>query len=404
MRAVPSPVRLMSHAFVLAALGGAVIALVIAAIVVGIALSRSQHSALDAASVAVRDAVQATTAEQTCARLAALQPSLDTWGVAAAGFDRSGAFIAGDRRLRADGLPAGRAAQPLGARQMAMVETRDGYVLLTVDPGVTTRLRLSVVLGIAVTLVIVWAIARLAGGRWAAARGEVADYQREQREERLRAFLAEAAHELRTPLAIAIGYIGILERGGLGDPELAARIVRDVANEHGRLQQLVERILQLARLDAVPGDATATADVTQIAAEAIALVRPLDPDRTLAIETNGRFWAVIAPDDLRDALRNVLENAIRYAPGAAIRTTIANDGRTTTVQVIDAGSGMDSFSAEHAFDRFYRGPGRGDVPGTGLGLAMVRRIAERAGGRAGLVSSAAGTTVTLQLPSASPSG
>jgi signal transduction histidine kinase len=400
-----SVARPLRNAVVAAALTGAVIALAIAAIVAGIATSRMEHSALDAASVVVRDAVGASSARDTAVKLETLRSSLDTWGVSAAAFDRHGAFEAGDERLRADGLPAGRASAPLAGRQMALVETRDGYVLLTVDLGVVWRLRASVAGGVVLTLAVVWAIALLAGGRWAAVRGENAELLREQREERLRAFLAEAAHELRTPLAIAIGYVGILERGGLGDPDLAARIVRDVANEHTRLQRLVERILQLARLDAVAGDGTAIADVERIATEAIALVRPLDAERPITIESDGPAWAAIAPDELRDALRNALENAVRYAPGAAIRVVIASDGRGITTAIIDAGPGMDSFSAEHAFDRFFRGPDRGDVPGTGLGLAIVRRIAERAGGRAGLTSAlGSGTTVTLRLPSAPPGG
>jgi signal transduction histidine kinase len=389
--------RSLRSAIVAAAFSGALTALIVAVIVAGIASSRLQHSTLDAASVAVRDAVGATSARQTAATLATMKASLETWGVVAAAFDRNGTLIAGDERLRADGLPAGRASAPPSGRQMALVETREGYVLLTIDPTVTARLRWSVAAGALITFALVWCLAMIAGGRWAAIHGETAELLREQREERLRAFLAEAAHELRTPLAIAIGYVGILERGGLGDPDLAARIVRDVAAEHARLQHLVERILLLARLDAVPGDGNAVSDVARVAAEAIALVRPLDPGRAIGVEASGPVWAAIAPDELRDALRNVIENALRYAPGAPIRVVVAPAAGGITVHVIDAGPGMDTFSAEHAFDRFFRGPDRGDVPGTGLGLAIVRRIAERAGGGVSLSSTAAGTTVTLKL-------
>ena len=340
--------RSLRFAVVGAALSGALTALIVAMIVAGIADSRLQHSTLDAASVAVRDAVGTGTAQRTAPTLAAMRSSLETWGVAAAAFDRNGTLIAGDERLRADGLPEGRASAPLSSRQVALVETRDGYVLLTIDPAVTARLRWSVAAGVVVTFVLVWIVSMVAGGRWAAIRGETAELLREGREERLRAFLAEAAHELRTPLAIAIGYVGILQRGGLGDADLAARIVNDVAAEHTRLQQLVERILLLARLDAVPGDGSAVSDVARVAVEAVALVRPLDPARSIAIEAGAPVWAAIAPDELRDALRNVIENALRYAPDAPIRVVIAASGSDIKVTVIDTGPGMDAFSAEHA--------------------------------------------------------
>jgi signal transduction histidine kinase len=182
---------------------------------------------------------------------------------------------------------------------------------------------------------------------------------------------------------------------------LAARIVRDVAAEHARLQELVERILHLARLDAVAPDRDAVADVARVVDEAISLVRPLDVERSLTLESNGAGWAAIAPDELRDAVRNVLENAIRYAPAAAVRATVSADEQAINVQVADAGPGMDAFAAAHAFDRFFRGSDCGDVPGTGLGLAIVRRIAERAGGSATLTSvPGTGTTVTLRFPRA----
>ena len=433
--------RSLRTVIVVAALCGAALGLTIAAIIGGVATARMQHATLDAASAAVRGAIAGRDEAETKARIASLQTSFETWGVSAAAFDRQGAFIAGNERLRGDGLPAGRASAPLGGRQMAIVDTRDGYVLLTEDTAVVDRFRASVIAGVVLTLGAAWLLALVFGGRYGAARSQAAErvrahlrgnagaspvvvadplfgdlsadvaaaierlarsiVDRAEGEERLRAFLAEAAHELRTPLAIAIGYVGILDRGGLADPVLAARIVNDVAAEHARLQQLVERILHLARLDAVAPDRDAVADVVRVVDEAISLVRPLDVARSLTLEANGAAWAAIAPDELRDAVRNVLENAIRYAPASPVRATVTADGQTIDVRVSDDGPGLDAFAAAHAFDRFFRGSDRGDVPGTGLGLAIVRRIAERAGGSATLTSApGAGTTVTLRFPRA----
>jgi two-component system OmpR family sensor kinase len=225
--------------------------------------------------------------------------------------------------------------------------------------------------------------------------------ERAQGEERLRAFLADAGHELRTPLAIAIGYIGILQRDAIEDPELARRIVGDIATEHERLTRLVERILQLARLDAVAADPSATCDAVRVAREAIALVRPLDIEREIALNAPDSAWLAIAPDDFRDAVRNLLENALRYAPGSDIAVTIVSDGKSTIVRVADNGPGMTAFARDHAFDRFFRGSATTTAVGSGLGLAIVRRIAERAGGIARLDSEEdRGTVAELQLPAA----
>lgn len=216
-------------------------------------------------------------------------------------------------------------------------------------------------------------------------------------DERLSAFLADAAHELRTPLAIAVGYTGILKRIGTSDSDLTDRIVGDIAVEHERLRRLVERILQLARLDAAHVPAAATCDAVYVAEEAIGLVRSLDPQRTIELEAPRNAPAAIAEDELRDALRNLLDNAVSYAPGAPINVTIVNNS-DVIVRVRDRGPGMDEFTAAHAFDRFFRGADRGEIPGCGLGLPIVQRIVERAGGRAVLDSApGSGTTIELRL-------
>ncbi|MBV8153479.1 MAG: HAMP domain-containing histidine kinase [Candidatus Eremiobacteraeota bacterium] len=266
------------------------------------------------------------------------------------------------------------------------------------------RARGAWVLALLTSLAISGGVAAVFGSRWAHER--VGRFAKD--DERQRAFLADAAHELRTPLAIAVGYTGILKRGATSDRELTDRIVGDIAAEHERLQRLVERILQLARLDAVRGDRHDNCDAVAMAREAIALVRPLDPARTIDLEAPESVRAAIGEDDLRDALRNLLDNAVRYAPGAPITVRVAG-GSDVTIRVADRGPGMDAFTAEHAFDRFFRGEERGSIPGSGLGLSIVRRIVERAGGRVTLDTSSGGTTVELRLrparssPSASQS-
>jgi two-component system, OmpR family, sensor kinase len=438
----------MTRAIVFAALCGTILSFAVFSTVFVIGIERARHATLDAASAAVRANVGNGDTASAARWLDSMTDAFVTWNLTAAAFDSSGRFVGGNARLRGDGLPAGREPAPPAARQIAVVPTRDGYVLLVPSTRAVMRMRVTLALVLLAMLAAMAPIAYFAGSAWVRRRsrgvarlsahlhaiaagehppqlaldgdpafGELSNAaraalerlvqelnSRAADEDRLRAFLGEAGHELRTPLAIAVGYVGILKRGALGDPALAERIVGDIAAEHDRLHRLVERILQLARLDALPGEQGATCDAAAVANEAIALVRPLDLQRSFDVDASSPVYAAIPADDLRDALRNLLENAIRYAPGASIAVRIENEGSDVSIRVADRGPGMDAFTAEHAFDRFFRGADRGSVPGSGLGLAIVRRIVERAGGTVVLVSApGSGTAVDLRVPRTTPS-
>lgn len=415
----------------------------IASTVLVIWTQRFYHSTLDAAAVVARENVGNADAAQVRTRLPGLAERFAVWRITVAAFDRSGRFVAGDSRLSSNGAPTGNEPAPAVGRQVAVVPTHDGYLLLIPEPEAVKSVRRDIVGWLMLTLIIVaaaaygfgwiWArerarsIARLRdalrdvavgssttlttqadplyGELWDAAAAAVTRLGQEvstlaEGEERLRAFLADAGHELRTPLAIAVGYAGILKRGGAHDAALTERIVADISVEHDRLARLVERILQLARLDALAMDPNAVSNVTEVAQEAIALAQTLAPQREIALHAPADAYAAIAADDLRDALRNVLDNALRYAPDAAVSVKVLADG-DITIRVSDRGPGMDAFTASHAFDRFFRGPDRGSVSGSGLGLAIVRRIVERAAGSVDLRSvPGEGTSVELHVPRA----
>jgi signal transduction histidine kinase len=406
---------------------------------------RTEHGVLAAASAALRPSFANADDAHVRARLQSISGTLAAWDLSAAAFEKDGTFVAGDARLSSDGLPAGQEAAPPVGRQTAIVPTATGYVLLIRDPESIVRFRVTLGFALVVSLVLAASIAFTFGLHWARQRARVIDRARDEFrsiasgsdrtpaaigedgafgdafaaagdavdrlltavregaevEGRLRTFLADAGHELRTPLAIAVGYVGILKRSAVSDPALAERIANDISVEHERLTRLVELILHLARLDAVPAEAGAISDVGRIAQEAVALVRPLDVERSISCDDRAGTLAEIGADDLRDALRNLLENAIRYAPASPITISIANDGDDVVTWVKDAGPGMDGFTAAHAFDRFFRGQNRGDVTGVGLGLAIVRRIVERAGGRVRLETALGdGTAVEVRLPRA----
>lgn len=437
----------LARSVVVAALGGALVTFAIVTVLFVVGVENTRHATLDAASAAIRAAVASEDAQTVGRWLDSMQETFAAWDVDVAAFDRSGTFVAGDEAMRGDGLPVGREPPPPAARQMAIVPMRDGYVLLMTSSRAIVRLRFLIAFWLIAVLIVVGAIAYVVGSAWArqrsrsvalldahlgamtrgerpnalaidddplfgdlsnAARAALDRLVREldsraAGEDRLRAFLAEAGHELRTPLAIAVGYVGILKRGAIGNPELAERIVGDISAEHDRLHRLVERILQLARLDAIPGDSSAVCDAVGVVNEAIELVRPLAPGQRFRVDGPTNADAAIGSDDLRDAVRNLLENAIRYAPDAPVTIAIAVAG-DVSIRISDEGAGMDAFTVEHAFDRFFRGTGRGEIPGSGLGLAIVRRIVERAGGSIALQSvPGEGTVVELRVPRATSS-
>jgi two-component system OmpR family sensor kinase len=439
--------RALARSVVVAALGGALVTFAIVTVLFVVGLENTRHATLDAASAAVRASVATEDAANVGRWLDSMRETFAAWDVDVAAFDRVGTFVAGDEAMRGDGLPVGREPPPPAARQVAIVPMRDGYVLLMTSSRSIVALRLAMAFWFVVIALVVGGIAYVVGAAWARQRSRSAallDAQlrammrgerpsalavdddplfgdlsnavraaldrlvreldsRAADEDRLRSFLAEAGHELRTPLAIAVGYVGILKRGAIDNPELAERIVGDIAAEHDRLHRLVERILQLARLDAIPGDSTAVCDAVAVVDEAVELVRPLAPQRRFLVDAPANAVAAIGNDDLRDAIRNLLENAIRYAPDAPVAIRVALDG-DVSIRVTDEGPGMDAFTVEHAFDRFFRGNGRGEIPGSGLGLAIVRRIVERAGGSVALHSvPGEGTVVEMRVPRTTPS-
>jgi signal transduction histidine kinase len=184
---------------------------------------------------------------------------------------------------------------------------------------------------------------------------------------RERASSAHIAHELRTPLtAIVIELEGLAQRDPLAT-ESVERVLGDVA----RFGDVIDAILVLS---SGPQRARAAADtivnLADLARELAPAGAAVDAPEEALVETDERL--------VRLALRNLLENADKYASGARIvRVTRAGTGARLTV--IDAGPGLDAEARERMFDRFWRGSADGE--GRGLGLALVRAVAERCGGK-----------------------
>ncbi len=215
-----------------------------------------------------------------------------------------------------------------------------------------------------------------------------------------RRFVQDASHELRNPLAVARTNLElVLEDPGAGSGDLrqAARIAHESA---GRMSGIVDQLVDQARTG-VPTGVVADVDLG-------ALVRGIAADQRAPAAARDLTIAVEAPADpivvhgdgpaLRRAVVNLVVNAVRLAPrGTTVSITAERDADMALVRVVDEGPGIPPADLDHIFERFWRGADSGK--GLGLGLSIVRQIAERHGGRVDVVSEpGVGSAFTVRLP------
>jgi signal transduction histidine kinase len=219
---------------------------------------------------------------------------------------------------------------------------------------------------------------------------------RRETEARMRQFVADAGHELRTPLTVIGGYIDVLRRGAMEEPTIARQILGTMAIEKEHMRGLIDRLMRLARLDAETPPRQEPIDIAELLRSQCEAARRLDETRQVDYSVDGVDTIVGDRGELGEALWNVVENALKYAPDAPIHLRGVRDGESTLITVRDEGPGMTESERLHAFERFYRGDQRGEITGTGLGLAIARRAVERGGGSIELDSAPGrGTTVKI---------
>jgi signal transduction histidine kinase len=213
-----------------------------------------------------------------------------------------------------------------------------------------------------------------------------------------RRFFAEAAHELRTPLAVLSAQAHVVAN----ESDAARRREALAALEQGieRAARVVSRLLTLARLDAsAPSERLEPIDVGELTEEIVEglMPRAAQSGHELALTEAGPIILPASEAALQAAVENLVDNALRYTPpGTAIRVATRREGDACVVEVADDGPGIDAEHHGRVFGRFERLGRRGE-DGTGLGLAIVRRVAEIHGGTAGFQPGAGGRGCRFQI-------
>jgi signal transduction histidine kinase len=230
---------------------------------------------------------------------------------------------------------------------------------------------------------------------------EAAIRQARDSEETMRRFLADASHELRTPIAALQSSAETLLR------EQPRRPTRDaleaaLAGDAARLGRLVDDLLSLARLNALVPARSTEIDLASLAEAAIADGHRRGLGGDISLEASGVAAVEGDPDAISRIIRNLLENAVAAAgPAGHVRLRVAKDAREARLSVEDDGPGVPATERERIFDRFVRLTPGGPT-GSGLGLAIARRIARQHQGDLTCDEVERGARFTLRLPLAGP--
>lgn len=223
--------------------------------------------------------------------------------------------------------------------------------------------------------------------------------QKAEYETNMRQFVADAGHELRTPLTVIMGYVELVRQMVKMEDGMANRIFSEIEGQGKRMTMLIQKLLLLTRIESQDPRDVKVLDAADVAHNIVDSFRPLANGSRFVEETEPGSFVEVSESELRESLRNLLDNALKYAPGTTIVTTVRTEGDSVLIRVRDDGPGMSPELSARAFERFTRGETAGSVGGSGLGLAIVKRSIERGGGSVSLDTKLGeGTTVEIRLP------
>ena len=222
--------------------------------------------------------------------------------------------------------------------------------------------------------------------------------------------LAFVSHDLRNPLQAIVSSCSMIERSGARSPERAGeprigRHVLAIRRSAGRMERLIQDLLDVARIDAGRLDLDLEElEISALLDQVVELHQPLAEEKGLRIVVEADGGLPPARADRRrltQALSNLLDNAIKFAPaGGTVRVSGTGGGQGLTISVADEGPGIPAHQVPHLFDRYWRGHA-GERSGAGLGLAIVKGIVDAHGACIDVLAnprSASGSVFSIRLP------
>jgi two-component system phosphate regulon sensor histidine kinase PhoR len=217
-----------------------------------------------------------------------------------------------------------------------------------------------------------------------------------------RDFVANASHELRTPIAAIRAAAETLLCGAVDDPKAARDFIEIVSRHAERLSRLTQDLLDLSRIESRQiRIETAVLDAAPIARQVVDLLAPSAKDKGLALLSELPDGTLVRAEAraLEQVLVNLVENGIKYTAQGEVKLAGARDGASVILTVSDTGPGIERHHLPRIFERFYRvDPGRArELGGTGLGLAIVKHLVLAMGGDVDVESGAAGTRFSVRL-------
>jgi PAS domain S-box-containing protein len=220
-------------------------------------------------------------------------------------------------------------------------------------------------------------------------------------------FLAAAAHELRTPMVSIFGFTELLLKRKFSE-ERRTDMLETIHRQSGLLVKMINELLDLARIESRRGLDLQISEspLNELVQSSVkGLMRP-DTERQVQVGAVPDVAVLIDPEKMQLAMNNLLSNAFKYSPQGgkvSLNARIDHDGDKAfvVIDIRDQGIGMTPEQLDRAFERFYRADASGNIPGTGLGLSMVKEVAELHNGKIMLASEAGqGTTASLWIPMA----
>lgn len=229
---------------------------------------------------------------------------------------------------------------------------------------------------------------------------------REETERLKQEFFALISHELRTPLTSLKGYADLLLTGAGGElPEQGRHFVEILMRNTGRLERLVDDLLLVARLESGTFTVeTSEVDLQRIVANCVEAAKPAAEDKDIELTLDAQTVGNCSGDRhrLEQLLDNLISNALKYTPeGGRVETRLQRENGHVRIEVQDSGIGIPEEEQQYLFDQFFRAStAKADsIPGVGLGLTIVKAIAEAHRGRVEVESrQGLGTIFRVELP------